>query len=545
MPAPLLLAAAFSLLSPVGPSAVASIGQAGFAGDKAGLVALTTTVGTNTSVCSSSDTVTVSPSSAVTLCYTISNLSPDVTYEVHSLSDSVLGDILVDFPYALAPAATAYITQTYTAWGSVVHDSTWTVVDLDTGNMEMAQDSATVQVSDAIEVEVGVGADSSVCSGSEEISVPKGLKVHFCYSVRNASNITFELHTLISDEGGTILQNFPYLLAPASMAFITHEYTANSSMVNHATWTVEDTDTGRLFSSVDSATVTVFNPVEIEATVGALSNSCALTKSVTVTEGAPVYFCFSIRNLSPLTFEQHTLDTSHTGNVLANFPYSLAPGAVAFITQELVTSASVVNVATWTVSTNSGYVAYATDSASVNVITFTPTPTLTLTPSDTPTPSSTLTDTPTSTPTPTSTLTDTQTSTPTPTSTLTDTQTATPTPSNTVTNTPTLESTATDTPTLEPTFTATVTSSKTEAFTSTATATETAPPTETPTSTRTATPTATRTEAATPTWTRDYDIAPPTVDGRINALDLIEWLKLLNGDPSRSDTLFDFARFWE
>lgn len=96
MPAPLLLAAAFSLLSPVGPSAVASIGQAGFAADKAGLVALTTTVGTNTSVCSSSDTVTVSPSSAVTLCYTISNLSPDVTYEVHSLSDSVLGDILVD-----------------------------------------------------------------------------------------------------------------------------------------------------------------------------------------------------------------------------------------------------------------------------------------------------------------------------------------------------------------------------------------------------------------------------------------------------------------
>ena len=49
------------------------------------------------------DSVTVTAGTEVYYCYQVENTG-DVTFNFHDLVDSELGDILDDFPYALAPA---------------------------------------------------------------------------------------------------------------------------------------------------------------------------------------------------------------------------------------------------------------------------------------------------------------------------------------------------------------------------------------------------------------------------------------------------------
>lgn len=102
--------------------------------------------------------------------------------------------------------------------------------------------------------------------------------------------------------------------------------------------------------------------------------------------------------------------------------------------------------------------------------------------------------------------------------------TATPTP--TITETPTI----TDTPTEGPSPTATATSTVTNTATHSPTLTETA------------------TEGPSPTGTQttNYDVEPqPTVDGMIDARDLLEWVRRIGPSGSDRNLLFDFARFWK
>ncbi len=150
----------------------------------------------------------------------------------------------------------------------------------------------------------------------------------------------------------------------------------------------------------------------------------------------------------------------------------------------------------YTMTLNTGYLAYAP----VN----TPTPTSTAT--STPTATATATETPTSTATSTPTATATATETPTSTATSTPTATTTATPTGPATSTPT--ATATATPTSTATSTPTATATATETPTSTATSTPTATATATPTSTATSTPTATHTPIATPTATHTPTATP-------------------------------------
>jgi hypothetical protein len=65
---------------------------------------------------------------------------------------------------------------------------------------------------------------------------------------------------------------------------------------------------------------------------------------------------------------QHTLVDNELGTILNNFPYSLTPGASAFITQSTMITYTTINTATWT-AFNPGPVntAVATDTATVTV----------------------------------------------------------------------------------------------------------------------------------------------------------------------------------
>jgi subtilisin-like proprotein convertase family protein len=107
-------------------------------------ITLDKTVGTNPLACATADTITVGPGTDVTYCYTVTNTG-EVTFDLHDLVDSELGTLLNDFPYALAPAASAFITATVPIDVTTINAATWAATSSG-GISATATDVATVTV---------------------------------------------------------------------------------------------------------------------------------------------------------------------------------------------------------------------------------------------------------------------------------------------------------------------------------------------------------------------------------------------------------------
>ncbi|GAB4581727.1 MAG: hypothetical protein Fur0022_44770 [Anaerolineales bacterium] len=108
-------------------------------------IELTKTVGTDPGVCATTDTITVTQGTNVTYCYTIENTG-DVTFTQHTLTDSELGALLIDFPYVLVPGASAFLTQTTTILTTTVNSAIWTAEDPSVPVSVLDSDTATVIV---------------------------------------------------------------------------------------------------------------------------------------------------------------------------------------------------------------------------------------------------------------------------------------------------------------------------------------------------------------------------------------------------------------
>ena len=76
--------------------------------------------------CGPSGNLTVPAGTPVTYCYTVSNTAP-VTVTSHTLVDSVLGTLLNNWSYVLAPGASTQYTITLPAQHSGSHEAIWTV----------------------------------------------------------------------------------------------------------------------------------------------------------------------------------------------------------------------------------------------------------------------------------------------------------------------------------------------------------------------------------------------------------------------------------
>ena len=214
----------------------------------------------------------------------------------------------------------------------------------------------------AITLSKTVGTDPLVCATTDEITVPAGTDVTYCYEVTNTGNVTLNLHDLDDSELGNLLSGLSYALAPGASAFVTETATINVTTVNTATWTAYNgspTAPSDLVHATDVATVTVSissNPsISLNKTVGTVPGVCALTDDITITAGTEVYYCYVVENTGDVTFNFHDLVDSELGVILNDFPYTLAPGA--FSPQVIVPAtpmASVTNVATWTAVTALG-----------------------------------------------------------------------------------------------------------------------------------------------------------------------------------------------
>jgi uncharacterized repeat protein (TIGR01451 family) len=221
----------------------------------------------------------------------------------------------------------------------------------------------------SISFEKTVGTDSSVCATTDVIDIIEGTAVTYCYRVKNGGPTTLTLHDLVDSELGVILNGFPYSLAAGASIFLTQTTTIFTDTVNMATWTGYNPGPTDVFSATDSASVNVLLPeISLNKTVGINPSACAVTDSVRVDPGTSVTYCYEVTNTGPITLTLHDLVDSDLSTILSDFPYSLNPGASAFLTQTTTILTTTVNTATWTASVpDQKLVATDSDTAVVDI----------------------------------------------------------------------------------------------------------------------------------------------------------------------------------
>lgn len=220
-------------------------------------IALTKTVGLDANTCATTSAITAPAGTEVTYCYEVLNTG-SLTLTRHTLSDDRLGSILTDFPYTLAPGASAFITESAAITGTTVNTATWTAFNPGPTDMVTATATATVTVPPpAIELTKTVGIDPNTCAASTTITVTAGTDVTYCYRVLNTGGITLTQHNLDDSELGNLLNGFNYALVPEGSAFLTETATITQTTTNTATWTAYNPGPTHTVTATAAATVNV------------------------------------------------------------------------------------------------------------------------------------------------------------------------------------------------------------------------------------------------------------------------------------------------
>jgi len=216
-------------------------------------VELAKTVGLNSQVCATTDSVNVPPETEVYYCFEVRNTGA-VTLTRHNLSDSHLGVILNNFNYALAPGASAFLTFAANITTTTLNTAEWTAYNPGPVDVARASDTALATAS-GVTLDKTVGLDSQVCATTPVISLTVGMTVTYCYEVRNDTQVTLTRHTVTDSELGLLLNNFPYPLAPGTGAFFTYSTFISETTVNTAAWTSFNPGPTQMVTGTDTAKV--------------------------------------------------------------------------------------------------------------------------------------------------------------------------------------------------------------------------------------------------------------------------------------------------
>jgi subtilisin-like proprotein convertase family protein len=112
-----------------------------------------------------------------------------------------------------------------------------------------------------------VGLDPNACATTDSITIPAGqggTMVTYCYDMTNTGTVTFDLHTVVDDQEGTVLgPNFPANVPPGTGAMVTVSVLLTQTTVNSATWTATDAQGANGVSASDTATVTQGSPTDV------------------------------------------------------------------------------------------------------------------------------------------------------------------------------------------------------------------------------------------------------------------------------------------
>lgn len=183
-----------------------------------------------------------------------------------------------------------------------------------------------------------------------------GENMRWCYRITNNTDVPLTRHTLQSNRAGTIISDFPFTLVPGASAFITRLEPISESVQETATWHAYTPNTPDDFSDDATGTLTVRPGIDVVVTASMDPvapppeyDECGTQNAIEATPGRTVRWCYTVRNVSSIPRTRHTVVTSQNGTVIEDFPFTLVPGASAFLTQTQVMGASALTEeANWT-----------------------------------------------------------------------------------------------------------------------------------------------------------------------------------------------------
>ncbi|MGB0385768.1 MAG: DUF7507 domain-containing protein, partial [Ardenticatenaceae bacterium] len=348
-------------------------------------ITLEQTVGTNPGVCATTDTISVLPGTTVYYCLKGINTG-DVTLLSHSVSNSLLGNVIPNLTYPLAPGASitnldAGIVLNTVVNADTINSTTWTASN--STDLVSATDMATVTIGTlGVELTKTVGTQAGTCATTDTITVTMGTDVYYCYTIKNTGTVTLTSHTLDDDDSqlGNIFTDLALTLGPGESlnnieAGRTVSTTINSSTTSDGTWSAKTDGSTTVASASDSTTVTMLNPtIELSQTVGTQAGVCATTDTISVASGTEVYYCYQVTNTGDTTLSLHTLDDDQLGNLFTGHSHTLAPGESynnidAGISVSTTINSNTTNVGTWSATTNDpSVVATATHTTTVMML---------------------------------------------------------------------------------------------------------------------------------------------------------------------------------
>jgi hypothetical protein len=106
----------------------------------------------------------------------------------------------------------------------------------------------------AITLTKTVGTNPATCATAHSITLPPwGGQVTYCFTATNSGGVVLARHSLIDDQLGVLLLDFPYDLEPYTSYAVTHTATIVAPTTNTATWAA--IGAGQTVWASDSATV--------------------------------------------------------------------------------------------------------------------------------------------------------------------------------------------------------------------------------------------------------------------------------------------------
>jgi uncharacterized repeat protein (TIGR01451 family) len=147
-------------------------------------ITLAKTVGTDPLVCATTDSIMVNAGDVVAYCYTVTNTG-DIPLTMHDLDDDVLGMLLDDVAYVLAPEASFSFIVTATVDADVTNTATWTAW----------AGEFTAEASDTAMVYVFVPVYGVALSPDDAFTGEPGDLVTYTVTITNLGNVedTFDL----------------------------------------------------------------------------------------------------------------------------------------------------------------------------------------------------------------------------------------------------------------------------------------------------------------------------------------------------------------
>lgn len=215
-----------------------------------------------------------------------------------------------------------------------------------------------------------VGIGDSVCDQPKvaEFVVQTRTVVTYCYVVLNTGTVTLTHHTVVDNQVGALVTDYPYTLTPYGTlhdaAYIPVVRLVTATTTTSATWMAK---TGPIAVSASDTSRVIVPTIEISSTVVANSRSCGREKNLRVLRNTPLLYCYNLRNTSPITLDLHTLVDSVLGPLVENLAYPLPADSILTLTRTETAVESKSSVITWTSTTQNDVQIKMSDTVTVQV----------------------------------------------------------------------------------------------------------------------------------------------------------------------------------